>query len=121
MAISNFTYILSTVDLLETYRKSFCNLFPNVCKLATCKFCQSFWLSGLCSLVLSLFYWPQEIVLLFPIRVLLIWFSMHLFSRTIHKIDDGIPLIFPMGVYSMVNIKKDDNNEIDNTTDELNS
>jgi hypothetical protein len=54
MAIENLTDILTTVDLLEKQREWFRNKFPKISKLATCSYCQTWWLSGIAALVLPL-------------------------------------------------------------------
>jgi hypothetical protein len=54
LAIENLTDILTTVDLLEKQREWFRNKFPKVAKLATCNYCQTWWLSGIAGLFLPL-------------------------------------------------------------------
>jgi len=54
LAIENLTDILTTVDLLEKQREWFRNKFPRIAKLATCAYCQTWWLSGIAGLFLPL-------------------------------------------------------------------
>jgi len=54
LAIENATDILTTVDLLEKQRKWFRNRFPRIGKLATCSYCQTFWLSGIAGFFLPM-------------------------------------------------------------------
>jgi hypothetical protein len=54
IAIENITDILTTVDLLEKKREWFRNKFPKIGKLATCNYCQTWWLSGIVALFIPL-------------------------------------------------------------------
>lgn len=44
--IEHLTDILVNVDVLEGKRQEFELMYPSLAKLARCRFCQSFWLSG---------------------------------------------------------------------------
>jgi len=64
LAIENMADMLSSLDLLEPARVWFETKFPKLWRLARCKYCQAFWLTG--------------IVLLLPIPIfMLTWFAIH--------------------------------------------
>lgn len=51
LAIERLTEITTTVDSLECLRAFWEKMFPKVQLLATCKFCQTFWLSGIIGII----------------------------------------------------------------------
>ncbi len=80
LAIENLTDILVTVDFLEGWRAKFEAMFPRIGRLARCKYCQSFWLSGVAALLLP----PIEVAG----GLVVLWFAIHLlahFARVAHE------------------------------------
>lgn len=79
LAVENLATLLSTVDLLDRPRKWLNNKSPVAGKLASCRLCQSFWLS----LAFSLAYPMGPFVDFFGERygaiagTLLVWLSAH--------------------------------------------
>jgi len=69
LAIDNLTNILTTVDLLEWPRIKFQLMFPRLGKLATCHYCQAFWLSG--PAAYFLLYGPAEF------KIIVLWLALH--------------------------------------------
>lgn len=80
LAIENLTDMLVTVDLLESWRLRFEAAFPTIGKIAKCKYCQSFWLSGLAAFALP--------ALDMTGGFFIVWFSLHLMvhvARVVHE------------------------------------
>ena len=79
LAVEDAARILTTVDLLERPRNWFQSKFPKIGKLATCRLCQSFWMSLAFGLAYPvgpfLLVFPEALAL--PAKVLLIWLSSH--------------------------------------------
>jgi hypothetical protein len=108
MAISNLSDILTTVDLLVKPRDWFALTFPRLGKIATCKYCQSWWMSGAASVGLVSWAWPSVLPVPFWVSVLICWVALHLAAKTLHKLDDGIPIVFPMGLFVISNEQEED-------------
>jgi len=82
LAINNLTDILVNVDLLHGCRTCFQNKFPKLGKIVICKYCQSFWLSGIgTAIFLFLGREPDVITCL---TWIVLWLSAH---RIIQIID----------------------------------
>lgn len=75
IAINHFTDILVNVDLLQTCRECFEKTFPKLAKLATCMFCQSFWLLGISSCAFCI--WNYNLTLFAFLLWPVLWFSGH--------------------------------------------
>ena len=85
--------ILSTVDLLDGFRAWFEKKFPGAAKLATCKYCQCFWLSAVAGfflplpLVSGLF---GNVVFGFAAKWFFLWFAI---SRLANFADTAFAVI----------------------------
>lgn len=85
LAIDNATDILTTVDLLEPLRTRFDAAYPRFSKIGRCKFCMSFWLSGLAGLAFPF------LGMSFVLGWIITWFSLH---RATQALDDVYRLMF---------------------------
>jgi len=76
-AINNLTDILTSIDffILSTFRQWFQDTFPKLGKIVICKYCQSFWLSGLICCYAS--FSMLGLGVLSSIVSIILWLSMH--------------------------------------------
>jgi hypothetical protein len=88
VAIEHLTDILVNVDLLEVLRSEFESGFPTFAKLARCRFCQAFWLSGLACLVSPGLLGLSGDVFLRGVDVLLSWLVMHKAVVLLTEVND---------------------------------
>lgn len=103
MAISNFSDILATVDLLDRPRDWFVSRLPRLGKLATCKYCQSWWMSAASSPFLVMWAWPSGLQVPLWASIPVCWVALHFVAKTLHCVDDGIPVVFPKGLFVLGN------------------
>jgi hypothetical protein len=103
MAISNLSEMLTMIDLFERPRNWFFEKFPRIGKLAICKYCQSWWMSGAASFALVFLAWPASISLPVWASIPTCWLALHFVATTFHKLDDGVPVVFPTGIYVIPN------------------
>lgn len=75
LAVENAADMLTGLDLFEPGRVWFENSVPRFSKLARCKYCQTFWLFGLCVLLLPPFW-------------LVAWFAGHRIIQLISEFYD---------------------------------
>lgn len=81
IAINNLTDILSNVDLLHGCRTWFQHKFPRLGKIATCQYCQSFWLSGI-----GTFIFLENQLNVYNILIwIVLWFSAHRIIQVINE------------------------------------
>ena len=99
MAVANFSDLLTSVDFLDRPREWINERFPRVGKIAICKYCQSWWMSGASSPLLVFWAWPEALVVPQWASIILCWLAIHMVARTLHRVDDGWPIVFPQGVY----------------------
>lgn len=104
VAINNLTSILTTVDLLEQPRLWLGLRLGRFAKIVQCKYCQSFWLSGLSTLfVTNISY---AVSLNFWIGWGITWFALH---RAIEIFDQWATKAIndaPINIYGTVNVVK---------------
>jgi hypothetical protein len=108
MAVANLSDLLTSVDLLDRPREGINESFPRVGKIAIFKYCQSWWMSGASSPLLVFWAWPEGLVVPQWASIVLCWFAIHMVARTLHRVDDGWPIVFPQGVFVISN-NADDN------------
>ena len=82
LAINNLTDILVHVDLLNGIRTWFQNKFPRLGKIVICKYCQSFWLSGIGTFFFLFLGKSIDVV------TCLIWIALWLSAHRIIQIID---------------------------------
>ena len=70
-AIDNLSDMITYLDLFNKPRTWFQNKFPKLGKLATCRLCQTFWLSGF----MSIWFFMEQIPL--PIQFIVFWLALH--------------------------------------------
>lgn len=97
-AISNMTIIMAESDPLESTRLWLQARLPKISKLFECKYCLSFWLSGLAGL-LSIIYVP--IGLPDWLQWSIVWYSMHFVVFFMHNVYDRTANDAPTALYVM--------------------
>lgn len=70
-AIDNLSDMITYLDLFEKPRTWFQNKFPRLGKLATCRLCQTMWLSGF----MSIWFFMEQIPL--SIQFIVFWLALH--------------------------------------------
>jgi hypothetical protein len=101
MAIGNLSDMLTMVDFLERPRAWTFSTFPRLGKIAVCKYCQSWWMSCIASPGLVLWAWPATLALPLWASIPVCCLALHFAARTLHKLDDGVPVVFPNGIFVM--------------------
>lgn len=74
VAVERLAELGTTVDFLDDLRAWWDKSFPKYAKLSSCKFCQSFWASGVLSLVLAASGWPG--IVAWPVEIVVSWLSV---------------------------------------------
>jgi hypothetical protein len=104
LAIDNITDIVSTVELLKPMREKFKAKFPGFAKLAECRYCQSFWLSGLVSAVCPLAFPIMsklfgDSIVIWVTAWVVSWFAIHRAAQFTREFMDRYLNRAPMSLF----------------------
>jgi len=96
LAIDNVTSILTSVDLLERPRLWFASKLPRLANLASCAFCQSWWLCFPTGI--SVVYFPDARV----VQAFIVAMVIHRVSQFLYEFFDRYLNRAPMNLFATV-------------------